>query len=117
MPDRIQETYYKAVGSEIIWRWGIYQEQLEALQQSSAEAYEVINIHGVTAFAGTTPIQANVSYAKVDDLVAGGFSVFVTPLNSTSEHRTVELPYPVTPEIVEIWNKLWKRRKRDETNL
>ena len=101
--------YAKAPIDETIWRWGIHQEKLENLKESSQEAYEVIGLHGVTAFSGTIPLEAKVSNARVAELVALGFSVYITPLNSTPEHRTVELPENITEETVRKWNTVWKR--------
>ncbi|BBM86564.1 hypothetical protein [Candidatus Uabimicrobium amorphum] len=101
--------YEKAPINETIWRWGIHQEKLEVLQESSQEALEVIGLHGVTAFAGEIPSDAKVSNARVKDLVALGFPVYITPLDATPEHRTVELPKSITAETVEIWNNVWKR--------
>lgn len=102
-------TYEKASLNEMIWRWGIHQEKLENLQESSQEAFEVIGLHGVTAFAGAIPMEASVSHACVADLTALGFSVYITPLNSTPEHRTVELPTSMNDKTIKMWNEVWKR--------
>ena len=101
--------YKKAEDTEIIWRWGHDCEDLQHLHDSAEKAYEVIGIHGVTAFAGKPPKDAVVSYAKVAELVFTGFQVFITPLDSNPEHRTVELPKPVIEQNVTLWNKVWNR--------
>lgn len=102
-------VYDKADTTEIIWRWGLQGEEIKHLSDRATEAYEVIGIHGVTAFAGNPPATANVSYARVSDLVTGGFCVYITPWESNPEHRTVRLPRPLTPHTVAEWNKIWKR--------
>lgn len=101
--------YKKAQEDEVIWRWGTHKELIQNLQEGSQEAYNVIGIHGVTAFSGTPPIEATVSYAKVSELVSDRFLVYITPLDATPEHRTVEFPKPITPQIVKTWNTIWKR--------
>ena len=98
---------------EIIWRWGHDRETPDHLNLKSQEAQQVINIHGVTTFAGTPPPQLVVSYAQVADLVGAGFPVHITPLDSDPNHRTVELPQPVTEDIARRWNHLWNRGNSD----
>ena len=61
--------YEKAPMHETIWRWGIHQEKLRNLKESSQETYEVIELHGVIAFADTIPLEAKVSNACVADLL------------------------------------------------
>ncbi|WP_372365667.1 hypothetical protein [Candidatus Uabimicrobium sp. HlEnr_7] len=102
-------TYEKAPINETIWRWGIHCEKREVLQESSQEAFEVIGLHGVTAFAGIAPREVTASSARVADLVALGFLVYITPLDATPEHRTVELPKSITDGTVRAWNDVWKR--------
>ncbi len=101
--------YAKAHIDETIWRWGNQPEQLEILDESCQDAYEVIEIYGVTAFSGEAPPEIKTSYTSVRNLMLLGFSVYVTPLNSTPEHRTVEFPKPITPEMVVAWNQVWQR--------
>ena len=104
--------YEKAQKDEIIWRWGIQPEKLKSLRESCQEAHQIIGIHGVTAFAGETPTDLKISSATVENLADLGFPVYVTPLNSTPEHRTVELPKNITDETVRIWNQAWRRTKK-----
>lgn len=101
--------YQKAPIDEIIWRWGVQAENINQLNESSQDAYDVIQIHGVTAFAGEIPSEIKLSTATVKELTECGFFVYVTPLNSTPEHRTIELPKPVTNEMLLKWNDIWNR--------
>ena len=101
--------YEKAKGEEIIWRWGVHPEDLAELVKDAADAFEVIKIHGVSAFSDKPPEKTIVSYVKVKELVSKGFPVFNTPLDFNKNHRTIELPKDFDSNKLVLWNSIWNR--------
>jgi len=101
--------FEKADVEERIWRWGQKSEHLDDMQQLCSEAYEVIGLYGVTAFCSAIT-GVKISYAAVRDLRENGFEVYVTPLQFTPQHRTVTFSRPIDLEMINLWNRLWKRK-------
>lgn len=95
-----------AQGEKLLFRRGEY--DTKALLQSQAKAAEKeIGIHGVST--STSPAAKPgqvVRCATCSSVEAAGFRV--TQTGRDPKHHTVELPNPITPEIVRIWNDLFK---------
>ncbi|WP_372364746.1 hypothetical protein [Candidatus Uabimicrobium sp. HlEnr_7] len=101
--------YKKANPKEIIWRWGKKAEKLVHLQQLCSEAHNLINLYGVTAFSNEINEKEEMPTVYVSELQEYGFEVYITPIKSTPEHRTITFPKPITQKTVDCWNKLWQK--------
>ncbi len=93
-----------AQADEILTRFGHAAESAQKLAEDAARAEAVIGIHGVsvTARAPKRPAPS----AKRSD-VEKHFLVHNT--GNDPMHRAVELPKPVTPEVAELFNRLFGR--------
>lgn len=92
---------------EMLKRLGKKRETLNKLTQRAKEAERVLRIHGVSVTAGEE--EREHSWARRSD-VEKHFRVHDTPTMKNPLHRTVELPKPVTQEIVDRFNDLFGRK-------
>src|SRR5689334_12452038 len=91
---------------EILKRFGAEPESAERLAAHSVTAEAVLGIHGVSVTTRETTAPAGrASRADVEHV----FRVHDTPSRRDPRHRTVELPKPVTPEVAELFNRLFGR--------
>jgi hypothetical protein len=93
-------------GDKVLFRRGAY--DTKALLQRDAQAAEkVLGIHGVSV--STNPaakVGQEVRPVTASSLEAAGLKIEQTGGNLN--HHTVELPNPITPDFVRIWNGLFK---------
>jgi hypothetical protein len=94
------------VPDEILKRFGTDPESVEKLAADAARAAAVLGIHGVSATVRDTTAPAG--RATRSDVEAH-FPVHNTPSRRDPGHRTVELPQPVTPEVADLFNRLFGR--------
>jgi hypothetical protein len=88
-------------------------ESTTRLGRKAGEAEKVLGIHGVSVSAGEPRGPAGEA-ARAD--VERHFRVHDTPTRADPLHRTVELPKPVTPEVADLFNRLFGRgRDKDES--
>jgi len=94
--------------NEILYRMGTSKESLNRLANKSAEAlaHPKYGIHGVSVSAKQHPTIPSSSAPRSE--VEKVFPVHNTTANDPM-HRTVELPNPVTPEAVKLFNSLFGR--------
>jgi hypothetical protein len=94
------------VVEEQLKRFGTDPESAEKLATQAAAALGVLGVHGVSVTARDTTAPAGVARrSEVEAL----FPVHDTPTRRDQLHRTVELPHPVTPEVAELFNRLFGR--------
>lgn len=93
--------------SETLKRLGTSRESAARIARKAAEAEQVLGIRGVSVTAGVPSAAA--SEAGRDD-VEKHFRVHDTPTRADPLHRTVELPKPITPEVAELFNRLFGRK-------
>lgn len=94
------------MAEEVLKRFGTDPETADKLAADAAAAEAVIGIHGVSVTARNT--NAPAGHANRSD-VEQHFPVHNTPTRRDRLHRTVELPQPVTPEVAELFNRLFGR--------
>lgn len=77
------------------------------LERQSAAAEKAIGIHGVSVSASPAAKPGQIVRRTSCSLVeAAGFRV--TQTGNDPNHHTVELPKPITSQIVSTWNELFK---------
>jgi hypothetical protein len=81
-------------------------ESLTRLTNKAAEAEDKIGIHGVSVSETKPPKNVDYRTALRSELEQH-FPVHDTPSRIDPGHKTIELPNPVTPESVRIFNKLF----------
>lgn len=94
------------MADEQLKRFGTDPESAEKLAGQAAAALAVLGVHGVSVTARDTTAPAGQA-ARAD--VESVFPVHDTPTRRDPLHRTVELPQPVTPEVAEQFNRLFRR--------
>jgi hypothetical protein len=94
------------VADEVLKRFGTDPETVEKLASAAAQAQGVLGIHGVSVTA--RPTTAAAGHADRTE-IEKHFRVHDTPSRRDPLHRTVELPQPVTPEVAELFNRLFGR--------
>lgn len=94
------------MADEQLKRFGTDPESADRLAEQAAAAEAVIGIHGVSVTARDTTAPAGVAPRTE---VEKHFVVHDTPSRRDPRHRTVELPKPVTPEVAELFNRLFGR--------
>jgi hypothetical protein len=94
------------VPDELLKRFGTDPETADRLAEQAAKAEAVLGIHGVSVTARDT--EAPAGRALRSD-VEQHFRVHDTPSRRDTLHRTVELPKPVTPEVADLFNRLFGR--------
>jgi hypothetical protein len=94
-------------GGEVLKRLGTSRESAARLARKAAEAERFLGIHGVSTSAGVPAAPAS-SAERAD--VEKHFRVHDTPTRGDPLHRTVELPKPVTPEVADLFNRLFGRK-------
>ena len=93
------------VDAELLSRFGIDSESATKLGQQAEMAERVLGIHGVSAAARVSSAPARRQFRKIVEAV---FRVHDTPSRRDLLHRTVELPKPVTEEIADEFNQLFR---------
>jgi len=91
---------------ETLSRLGTDRESAGRLGRKAAEAEGKIGIHGVSTTAGEPGGPAS-SAPRAG--VEPHFPVHDTPTRSDPQHRTVELPKPVTQKVADLFNKIFGR--------
>jgi hypothetical protein len=94
---------------KVLFRRGTYDTR--KLLETQAKAAEVSNIgiHGVSVSTNPAAKPGQVvRCATCSAIENAGFKVHETPVNKDPGHHTVELPKPVTPDVVKKWNDLFK---------
>jgi hypothetical protein len=91
---------------EQLKRFGTDPESADRLAEQAAKAEAVLGIHGVSVTARDTIAPAGTAPRSE---VEKHFRVHDTPSRRDPLHRTVELPKPVTPEVAELFNRLFGR--------
>jgi hypothetical protein len=91
---------------ETLKRLGVTRESAARLGRKAAEAERVLGIHGVSVTAGEAGAPAS---EAARGSVEKHFPVHDTPTRKDPLHRTLELPKPVTPEVAELFNRLFGR--------
>jgi hypothetical protein len=94
------------VPDEMLKRFGTDPESAEKLAGDASKAEAVLGIHGVSVTG--RPASAPAGEAARPD-IEQHFRVHDTPSRRDPLHRTVELPKPVTPEVAELFNRLFGR--------
>jgi hypothetical protein len=94
------------MADEQLKRFGTDPEPAERLAEQAAAAQAVLGIHGVSVTARSTNAPAGVAPRSE---VEKHFRVHNTPSRRDPLHRTVELPQPVTPEVADLFNRLFGR--------
>jgi len=94
------------MAGEIFRRFGTEPESLEKLAAAAAAAEQALGIHAVSVTARET--SAPVSVALREE-VERHFRVIETPTRKDKLHWTIELPMPVTQEVVDQFNQLFGR--------
>jgi hypothetical protein len=82
--------------SELLKRLGPTRESVARQARKAKEAERAIGIHGVSVTAGAAIGPAS---AADREGVEQHFPVHETPTRADSQHRTVELPRPVTQNV------------------
>jgi hypothetical protein len=79
-----------------------------ASQAKAALANEKVNTHGVSTSLDPTPKYEGqqVRSATVGEITDKGMNIKQT--GSDPNHHTVEIPHPVTPDFVRMWNDVFK---------
>ncbi|MDP3086177.1 MAG: RHS repeat-associated core domain-containing protein, partial [Rubrivivax sp.] len=95
-----------AEGEKLLFRRGA--SDTKALLQRDAQAAEnALGIHGVSVSTNPAAKAGQVvRCATCSSVEAAGFKVQQTGGNPA--HHTVELPKPITPDVVRTWNELFK---------
>lgn len=95
-----------AQGAKLLFRRGA--SDTKALLQRDAQAAEnALGIHGVSVSANPAAKAGQVARcATCSSIEAAGFKVEQT--GKDLNHHTVELPKPITPDVVRTWNELFK---------
>ncbi|MGO1070755.1 RHS repeat domain-containing protein [Lysobacter sp. CA199] len=94
--------------SQIIYRQGDSAETATRLERKSMEAEaSSIRIHGVSG--STTKPGGPCSSATCGQLEAAGFKVHDTPVRGDKNHKTIEMPKPVTKEDAKRFNRVLGR--------
>lgn len=89
---------------EILFRFGNEPESAQKLADDAARAEAVLGIHGVSVTARLPKLPApSAPRSEIEKY----FRVHHTGRDPL--HRTVELPKPVTPEVAELFNRLFGR--------
>jgi hypothetical protein len=91
---------------EVLKRFGADPESADRLAAQAAAAEAVLGVHGVSVTARETTAPSGMA-ARSD--VESHFRVHDTPSRRDPLHRTVELPKPVTPEVADLFNRLFGR--------
>jgi hypothetical protein len=91
---------------EVLTRFGLEPESAERLAEQAVAAESKLGIHGVSVTARDTTAPAG--RARRGDVEAV-FRVHNTRSRRDPLHRTVELPKLVTPEVAELFNRLFGR--------
>jgi hypothetical protein len=91
---------------EILSRFGTSPESASRLARKAAEAERVLGIHGVSVTAGVPSVPASSAPRRAIEKV---FRVHDTPTRNDPSHRTVELPKPVTQDVVDQFNRVFGR--------
>ncbi len=95
---------------ETLIRFGSKYETADALEEQAHRALEVLGIHGVSVTAGDlNATRSSASAVSRRALERSGFSVHDTPTRRNPNHRTVELPHPVSARDAERFNSLLGR--------
>jgi hypothetical protein len=94
------------MAEEQLKRFGTDPESAERLAEQAAAAEKFLGIHGVSTTARDTNAPAGVAPRPE---VEKHFRVHDTPTRRDRLHRTVELPKPVTPEVAELFNRVFGR--------
>jgi hypothetical protein len=81
-------------------------ESINRLRNKAAEAKDKIGIHGVSV-SETTPVDGTVFRTAQRSEIEKYFPVHNTKTNSDPLHKTIELPEPLTPEAVKVFNNLF----------
>jgi hypothetical protein len=92
------------VADEELTRFGSAPESAQKLADDASRAEVVIGIHGVSATARKPKRLAPSAWRSE---VEKHFRVHETGTDPL--HRTIELPKPVTPEIADLFNRLFGR--------
>jgi hypothetical protein len=95
-----------ASAGEVLKRLGLSRESAARLGRKAAEAEAVIGIHGVSVTAGLET-RPHVQASRAE--VAAMFRVHDSPTRNDPQHRTVEPPKPVTPEVANRFNQIFGR--------
>jgi hypothetical protein len=90
---------------EVLKRFGMDLESAERLGEQAALAEQFLGIHGVSATARESSAPARRQKRSEVERV---FQVHDTPSRRDSLHRTIELPKPVTREVTEQFNDLFR---------
>ncbi|NKI97765.1 RHS repeat-associated core domain-containing protein, partial [Rhizobacter sp. SG703] len=95
-----------AEGEKLLFRRGPM--DTKKLLESQAQAAEnVLGVHGVSVSTSSAAKAGQVvRCATCSSVEAAGFKVQQT--GKDLNHHTVELPKPITPDVVRIWNELFK---------
>jgi hypothetical protein len=94
----------EASADEVLKRLGLSRESATRLGRKAAEAEGFLGIHGVSVTAG---VEDRPHVRASRRLVEESFPVHDTPIRSDRQHRTIELPKPVTAEVAERFNRLF----------
>jgi RHS repeat-associated protein len=95
-------------GGETLYRGGSKPESLARLSQKAQESLEELGVHGVSVSANKGSLARygnNISSAGRSE-VETHFNVHNT---GSHNHRTIELPNPLTQEHVDLFNRLFGR--------
>ncbi|MEO6810424.1 MAG: hypothetical protein ABI353_15020 [Isosphaeraceae bacterium] len=95
------------MGVEVLKRLGTSRESAARLGRKAGESGAALGIHGVSVTAGA-PADPALSAAR--KVVESYFPVHDTPTHAVSQHKTVELPEPVTEDVADLFNQLFGRR-------
>jgi hypothetical protein len=107
---RIVDNAGDARSAQMIYRSGSSKESATRLHKKATEAAEgKVGIHGVSA--NTTRPDHACSGATCGQLEAAGFRVRDTPSNHDPNHKTIEMPNPVTPDDAKRFNTTMGRSK------
>ena len=92
---------------EVLKRLGVSRESATRLGRKAAEAEAFLGVHGVSVTAGIE-VRPHVQASR--RLVEELFPVHDTPTRTDRQHRTIELPKPVTADEAERFNRLFGRK-------
>jgi RHS repeat-associated protein len=105
------EAADSARNAQVIYRRGDSAETATRLERKATEAQNSnIGIHGVSG--STTKPDGPCSSATCGQLEAAGFKVHDTPTRADPNHKTIELPSPVTREDAQRFNSAFGREKK-----